>query len=97
MTVIKVSSDGGGLTDQSDLVRVDVTCWIVSGGSRETFRSALLLLLTDCRFKFRVVVDCEFHSVFDTKCCRWLLTHRMQRRCICSLFVSSENIALTSY
>lgn len=40
MTVVNVSTDGAGQTDQSDRVTVDVTCPIVSGGSRR--RSAQL-------------------------------------------------------
>lgn len=66
MTVVNVSTDGAGQTDQSDRVTVDVTCLIVSGGSRETFRSALVLLLADCTAgdlrQFKVVVEAEISS-----------------------------------
>lgn len=66
MTVVNVSTDGAGQTDQCGRATVDVTCPIVSGGSTETFRSALVLLLADCTAgdlrQFKVVVEAEISS-----------------------------------
>lgn len=65
-TVINVSTDGGGRADHSDLVSVDVTCWIVSAEVPLSF--VFFLLLTDCRFHFGVVVDVIFTPCFTQKC-----------------------------